>query len=946
MSNYKDTLNLPKTRFAMRGNLANREPEMLKRWNEKDLYSEIRKAKKGKKSFILHDGPPYANGDIHVGHALNKILKDIIIKSKTLSGFDAPYIPGWDCHGLPIELFVEKKLKKLGKKITSAEFRKQCRQYASDQINVQKNSFKRLGILGDWDNPYKTMDFSTEANIIRALGKISKNGHVLKGFKPVLWCTSCRSALAEAEVEYKNKVSSSVYVKFLAENEEKLIKKFSLIRHHSGRGNISIVIWTTTLWTLPANRAVCLCAEIEYSLIQIEAYKTHPAQRLIIASELLIEVMKHSNIKHFYTLGIVKGESLKFFKFKHPFYNFTVPVVFGNHVTIDSGTGIVHTAPGHGQEDFIVAKNYNLEISNPVGSDGIYLPDTELLAGHHIFKSDNVILDILEKHNALLSYSPHKHSYPHCWRHNTPIIFRATKQWFISMDKTSLREKMLQEIKNVHWLPKWGENRIAGMIEERPEWCISRQRIWGVPIAFFVHKETEELHPNTSYFIEQIAKLVEKNGIQAWWDLDTSDFLTVNDAKNYEKTFDTLDVWFDSGVTHYSIIDIREGYDRKKADLYLEGSDQHRGWFQSSLISSLAMKNKAPYKAVLTHGFVVDNHGRKMSKSLGNVVSPKDMINKLGADILRLWVASTDYTGLVTISNEILKQSSDTYRRIRNTARFFLANLNGFNPETDLISSGNMVALDRWAVARVFASQKEIIKAYDKYDIHRVTQCLMHFCSIEMGSFYLDIIKDRQYTAKSGGHAQRSCQTTLYYAVEALVRWIAPIMSFTADEIWNEMPGVRDKFVFTGEWYEKLFDLSEEEELNHDFWDEIQIVRSEVNKLLEDARRKKIIGSALQAEITLYTDDSLANRLNKLKSELRFVLLTSKAKVKNIAEKTDTAQATEVANLFIKVVRTKAKKCDRCWHYVSDVGSVKGYEKICVRCISNMHGKGEIRRFA
>ncbi|EOD9422258.1 isoleucine--tRNA ligase [Vibrio campbellii] len=942
MSEYKDTLNLPETGFPMRGNLANREPEMLKRWYKEDLYGEIRKAKKGKKSFVLHDGPPYANGDIHIGHALNKILKDIIIKSKTLSGFDAPYIPGWDCHGLPIELMVEKKVGKPGQKVTAAEFREKCREYAAGQVEGQKESFKRLGIMGEWDKPYRTMDFATEANIIRALGKIASKGHLLKGFKPVHWCTDCGSALAEAEVEYKDKVSPSIDVRFKAADEAALLSKFELTEGHEGQGDVSIVIWTTTPWTLPANRAVCLRDDLEYVLIQTEGDN---AERIIVAAELAKDVMDRAGIEHFHNLGFAKGADLELSQFQHPFYDFTVPAILGDHVTTDSGTGVVHTAPGHGQEDFAVGNKYNLEVANPVGSNGVYLPDTELFAGQHVFKANDAVVEVLKEKGALLHHHAYEHSYPHCWRHKTPIIFRATPQWFVSMDQAGLRAKALESIKNVEWMPEWGQSRIEGMIEGRPEWCISRQRTWGVPIALFVHKETAELHPNTLELIEKVALLVEEKGIQAWWDVDSAELLG-DEADQYEKVLDTLDVWFDSGVTHFSVVDAREEYNGNSADLYLEGSDQHRGWFQSSLISSIAMKDEAPYKQVLTHGFVVDGHGRKMSKSIGNVVAPKDVTNKLGADILRLWVASTDYTGEVAVSDEILKRSADAYRRIRNTARFFLANLSGFNPETDIVPVEEMVALDRWAVGRALAAQEEIVKAYEEYNTHGVTQRLMQFCSIEMGSFYLDVIKDRQYTAKRGGNAQRSCQTALYYIVEALVRWMAPIMSFTADEIWNEMPGQRDKFVFTGEWFDGLFGLAEGEELNNEFWTEIQAVRGAVNKLLEDARKEKTIGGALQAEVTLFADDALTAKINKLEDELRFVLLTSAAKVKPLGEKTDAAQATDIEGLFVEVAAAEGEKCDRCWHHTPDVGTIEGHEKICGRCVSNVDGEGEVRKFA
>ncbi|WP_217514134.1 isoleucine--tRNA ligase [Vibrio metschnikovii] len=948
MSEYKDTLNLPETGFPMRGDLAKREPEMLARWYKEDLYGAIRQAKQGKKSFVLHDGPPYANGDIHIGHALNKILKDIIIKSKTLSGFDAPYIPGWDCHGLPIELMVEKKVGKPGQKVTAAEFREKCRDYAAGQVEGQKESFKRLGILGEWDKPYRTMDFTTEANIIRALGKIADNGHLLKGFKPVHWCTDCGSALAEAEVEYKNKVSPSIDVRFRAADEASVLAKFSLSEGHQGHGPVSIVIWTTTPWTLPANRAVCLRNDLEYVLIQVEGEQP---ERIIVASDLAKQVMDRAGIEHFHNLGFATGAELELTQFNHPFYDFTVPAILGDHVTTESGTGVVHTAPGHGQEDFAVGQKYGLEVANPVGSNGVYLSDTELFAGQHVFKANDAVVEVLKEKGALLHHHAYEHSYPHCWRHKTPIIFRATPQWFISMDQAGLREQALSEIKGVKWMPDWGQSRIEGMIEGRPEWCISRQRTWGVPIALFVHKETAELHPNSPALIEKVAQLVEQKGIQAWWDVDAAELLGA-DADQYEKVLDTLDVWFDSGVTHYAVVDTRPEFNGAQADMYLEGSDQHRGWFQSSLISSVAMKGKAPYKEVLTHGFVVDGQGRKMSKSIGNVVAPKDVTNKLGADILRLWVASTDYTGEVAVSDEILKRSADAYRRIRNTARFFLANLNGFNPATDMIPVEEMVALDRWAVGRALAAQQEIIKAYDEYNTHAVVQRLMHFCSIEMGSFYLDVIKDRQYTAKRGSHAQRSCQTALYYIVEALVRWMAPIMSFTADEIWHAMPAkqadgqARGQFVFTSEWYQGLVGLDESETFNNAFWNDIQHVRGAVNKLLENARNEKLIGGSLQAQVTLFVDDALAAKLKRLHNELRFVLLTSKAEVKSLSEKSALAQATEINGLWVEVSKVDAEKCERCWHHTDDVGTIAGHETICGRCVSNIDGDGEQRQFA
>lgn len=942
MSDYKHTLNLPETEFPMRGNLAQREPQMLKQWNEQGLYEKIRAAKQGNKPFILHDGPPYANGVIHIGHAVNKILKDIIIKSKTLSGFDSPYVPGWDCHGLPIELMVEKKVGKPGKKISVAEFRQKCREYAEKQIKLQMDDFVRLGILGTWDKPYKTMDFQSEADIIRYLGKIVDSGHMEKGFKPVHWCTDCGSALAEAEVEYKDKTSPAIDVGFPVVDEYQFLESFKHPEGHFGEGPISVVIWTTTPWTLPANRAVCVNPRLEYALVQIEDEGNK--RRLVIATDLMKDCMDRFGVERYHALGHAKGSDLENLRIKHPFYDFDVPVILGDHVTTDSGTGCVHTAPGHGVDDFNVGKHYDLEVANPVGDNGVYLDSTELFAGQHVLKANNNIVEVLQESGNLLHHHAYEHSYPHCWRHKTPIIFRATPQWFISMDKNGLRTQSLEAIKNTKWIPDWGQGRIEGMVEGRPDWCISRQRTWGVPIALFVHRETGELHPNSAALIEKVALQVEQKGIEAWWELEAEDLIG-DDAQTYRKVTDTLDVWFDSGVTHFFVVDRRDDIPAS-ADLYLEGSDQHRGWFMSSLMSSIAGKGEPPYKEVLTHGFTVDAQGRKMSKSLGNTVSPQEVVNKLGADILRLWVASTDYSGEIAVSDEILKRAADTYRRVRNTARFFLANLNGFDPATDLLDSKDMVALDNWAVQRAKAVQEEILAAYETYDLITVTQKLMHFCSVEMGSFYLDVIKDRQYTAKGGSQARRSCQTALYHIVEALVRWIAPITSFTAQEIWQAMPGERDEFVFTGDWYQGLETIEANSELNNEYWQQILAVKTEVNRALEQARRDKTIGSSLEATVTLYASDELVQKIAKLEDELRFVLLTSLADVKPISEAPDNVIKTEMDNLALTLGKAPGTKCERCWHYREDVGANDKYEDLCIRCVDNVEGEGESRRYA
>ena len=940
MSDYKATLNLPETQFPMRGNLAQREPQMLKSWEKQGLYKQIREAKAGKTPFVLHDGPPYANGNIHIGHAVNKILKDIIVKSKTLSDFDAPYVPGWDCHGLPIELMVEKKVGKPGVKVSAAEFRQKCRDYAQKQIDGQMADFKRLGVLGEWDKPYKTMDFASEANIVRALGKIIEAGHLEKGFKPVHWCTDCGSALAEAEVEYKDKTSPAIDVKFPLADVDVFAKAFGVSEDDLKAHNTGVVIWTTTPWTLPANLAVSLHPELEYSLIALEG----ASDWLIVASDLAESCAKRYGSEAFNVVATCIGGALDKARLQHPFLDKTSLIVLGDHVTTESGTGCVHTAPAHGVDDFNVCKQYDIEVYNPVGNNGVYLENTPLFAGQHVFKANQSVIDTLAEHGNLVLNVAYEHSYPHCWRHKTPIIFRATPQWFVSMDKLGLREQSLEQIRNTQWIPEWGENRISKMVEGRPDWCISRQRTWGVPIPLYVHKVSGELHPETSALIEKVAADIETSGIQAWWDIDDAALLG-SDADQYEKVTDTLDVWFDSGVTHFFVVDCRDDIPAS-ADLYLEGSDQHRGWFMSSLMTSTAMHGHAPYKQVLTHGFTVDAQGKKMSKSLGNVVAPQEVTNKLGADILRLWVASTDYRGEIAVSDEILKRAADNYRRLRNTSRFLLANLNGFNPATDLVAEQDMVALDRWMVTRAKQLQEELVAAYERYDLLVVSQKLTHFCSLDLGSFYLDIIKDRQYTAKQDSVARRSCQTALYHIVEALVRWMAPITSFTAQEIWQEMPGERGKFVFTETWYDSFNSFTQDGALDDDFWQQIMAVKDAVNQALEQARKAQVLGGSLEADITLYADEALKNQLDLLGDELRFVLITSGATVKASAEKTDDAEKTDVSGLFVSVAKTAGEKCVRCWHHREDVGSHAGHEELCGRCVTNVDGDGEVRHYA
>ncbi|MDM8561581.1 isoleucine--tRNA ligase [Candidatus Parabeggiatoa sp. HSG14] len=938
MSNYKNTLNLPKTNFPMRGNLSKREPDILKRWEELNLYQRLRQQGEGRPTFVLHDGPPYANGDIHIGHAVNKILKDIIVKAQTLSGFDAPYIPGWDCHGLPIELEVEKKLGKAGHKVDAKKFRNACRQYATQQVDKQRTDFKRLGVIGDWDNPYLTMDYHTQAHIIRALGRILAAGHINKGFKPVHWCSDCSSALAEAEVEYEEKESMAIDVRFAVINEDILLARCHHAPDSVGSGPVSMVIWTTTPWTLPANQAVALHPELEYSVVQCEEGQ-FGSERLIMAEALLKDTMLRYGTDRYHVVAYCQGKDLEGLQLQHPFYDRQVPIILGEHVTTEAGTGAVHTAPGHGLDDYVVGSRYDLPIDNPVDGDGNFLPDTQFFAGEHVFTANEHVVDVIKARGKLVHKHRIRHSYPHCWRHKTPIIFRATPQWFISMDKKGLRQQALEAIKTVTWTPDWGGKRIEGMVVNRPDWCISRQRHWGVPIALFVHKTDETLHPQMVELIETIAQRVEQEGIDAWFELDPTELLG-DDANNYDKVTDTLDVWFDSGVTHATILENNEQLS-VPADLYLEGSDQHRGWFNSSLMTSVAMRNGAPpYKAVLTHGFTVDAKGRKMSKSLGNVIAPQKVIKTLGADILRLWVAATDYRGEVSVSNEILKQIADTYRRLRNTARFLLANLHDFNPETDCVAPEDMLALDRWAVDRAWHLQQDIISTYDAYLFHLVYQKLHHFCAVDMGSLYLDIIKDRQYTCQTNSIARRSAQTAMYFIVEALVRWLAPILSFTAEDIWQHKPGKHSDSVLLETWYEGLFPYPD----GVNKWQKVLEVRDAVNKELEKLRVSEVIGGSLDAEVDIYCDVPLYTQLKGWDDELRFVFITSNVRIHPVSEKPKDAVVCD--DFWLQAKLSKYPKCVRCWHHREDVGTHHDHPELCGRCIENVVGDGEQRCYA
>ena len=936
---YKSTLNLPGTEFAMKANLAVREAKWLEEWYADNIYQQIRASRIGKKKYVLHDGPPYANGQIHLGHAVNKVLKDIILKSRIMDGFDAPYVPGWDCHGLPIELKVEEKIGKVGVKVDAATFRKACREYAYTQVELQKKDFVRMGVFGDWDNPYLTMNFKQEADIVRSVGEIAKAGHIEPGLKPVNWCLDCGSSLAEAEVEYEDKKSDAIDVGFTVVDLADLSARLDLTVTDS----TDIVIWTTTPWTLPANQAVALHADIEYQLVKATG-ENKVAQNLILAKDLVQSATERYGFEAFEVLADFVGSTLENLQLQHPLIaERQVPVILGEHVIATSGTGAVHTAPGHGVDDYKVGLLYNLKVDNPVGGNGVYLPTAPIFAGEHIYKANPKIIETLNGSKRLWAHVVIKHSYPHCWRHKTPIIFRATPQWFISMDAQGLRQKALNAIENeISFVPDWGKNRIQSMIEGRPDWCISRQRTWGVPIPFFVHKDTNELHPRTPELIEEVAKLIEKEGIDGWYNRDAKEFIG-DDAECYNAIRDTLDVWFDSGTTHYAVLREREEL-TDPADLYLEGSDQHRGWFQSSLLTSIAINDRAPYKGLLTHGFVVDEKGRKMSKSIGNVITPQEVIKDMGADGLRFWIASADYRYEMTAGKEIFNRASDGYRRIRNTLRFLLANLNGFEPSNDCLAIDDLIALDQYILQRATDVQKTIQQAYEEMNFHLVTNALTNFCINDLGGFYLDIIKDRQYTTKADSQARRSAQTALYHLVQAFVRWMAPILTFTAQEAWPLIPGQTEKYVFTTEWYD-IPSASKANLLSEADWQTLITVKSAVNKHIETARNAKLVGSNLSAKVELWANDELKAVLNRLEDELRFVLITSQVIVNTFDE--TQGEASDLEGLRVQVSAAEGEKCARCWHVLPDVNTHLAHPGLCYRCIINLPtGQGEERKYA
>ena len=919
--NYRDTLNLPQTELSMKAGLPKKEPEILDFWNDIGLYKKIRQQNLNNKKFILHDGPPYANGAIHLGHSVNKILKDITIKSKTLQGLDAPYVPGWDCHGLPIELNVEKKHGKRSELVQNKKmFQEACKEYALTQIESQKKDFIRLGVLGEWDNPYKSLDSSFEANAVRALGRIYEAGHIEKGEKPVHWCQDCGSALAEAEVEYQDKTSKSIDVAFKA-NEQSL-KKLNEVFATNIVDGISFVIWTTTPWTIPSNVAVCINPELDYALIKLDG------EHLVIA-EAMIELCMERWGTTSELVSKTLGKNLVNISLIHPFIDRNSELLHGDHVTTEAGTGCVHTAPAHGLDDYFICKKHGIETFKALNSKGFFKEEFEFIAGLPASKADPLVIEKLNEVKALVNCEDFHHSYPHCWRHKSPLIFTSTAQWFISMNKSGLLNEALQSISGVSWEPSWGEQRIEGMLTDRPDWCISRQRNWGVPITLVVHKESGAIHPNQSELFKQFANLIEENGISSWESLDLNEF--IDDGDSYIKITDSLDVWFDSGVTHFAVSEQRfeEGI---VADLYLEGSDQHRGWFQSSLLTSIAMNGRAPYKAVLTHGFVVDENGRKQSKSLGNVVSPQKVWDSLGADILRLWVASADFRSEMVASDEILKRVSDQYRRIRNTFRFILGNLNDFD-ESKKILFEDQIELDKWIVLETSKLQEDVLKLYESYSYHNVVQKIHNFCVNELGGIYLDIVKDRLYTCKDSSHARQSCQTSLNYVLNTMVRLTAPILSFTSEEIWQTHPSLKgqNESIFLS----KYFESKQEGEcvISSSDWARIFEIKDIVNQSIERLRNENKLKGSLDSNVIISANEEDKSILDKLGSELHFVFISSQASV------------IDGDTLSIEIDQMSDNKCTRCWHRDSTVGESKDHPEICSRCEENIDQSGESRSF-
>jgi isoleucyl-tRNA synthetase len=946
---YKSTINLPQTDFPMRGDLPKREPGWLAQWEKVDRYAQIQKVTAGRPMFVLHDGPPYANGVIHLGHAINKILKDIVVKSKLLAGFHAPFVPGWDCHGMPIEIQIEKQF---GKGLPPAEVQAKARAYATVQVDKQKADFKRLGVLGEWDRPYLTMDHGNEAGEIRALAEMLRKGYIYRGLKPVNWCFDCGSALAEAEVEYEDKTDIAIDVGFAFDDPSAVAKAFGLDALPKPTGQI--VIWTTTPWTIPSNQALNLHPEFSYSLVDTER------GLLIIATERVEECLKTYGLDG-QIIASVPGQALADLRFRHPLYAVdpgyarTAPVYFADYVTLDTGTGVVHSAPAYGVEDFISCKAHGMaddDIISPVMGNGVYASSLPLFGGQFLWKANPQIVEVLEQAGSLLHQHKYTHSYMHCWRHKTPIIYRATSQWFAGMDIVpndggkTLRETALAGIEQTQFFPAWGKQRLQKMIAERPDWTLSRQRQWGVPMAFFLHKETGALHPRSAELLDQVADRVAEGGIEVWQSLDPRELLG-DEADQYEKNRDTLDVWFDSGTTHWHVLrGSHADVLRFPADLYLEGSDQHRGWFHSSLLTASMLDGQPPYKQLLTHGFSVDANGRKMSKSLGNGIEPQDIMNRMGADILRLWVSSTDYRNEMSLSEEILKRVADTYRRIRNTARFLLGNLDGFDPEKHLLPVEDSLLLDQWAVQQACDVQQGVIAAYERYDFPEIVQRVQNYCTNELGALYLDITKDRLYTMPTDSHGRRSAQSAMYRIAEALVRWLAPVLSFTAEEIWQQLPGMHSDSVLFETWYDGLTATQNAPEQRR-YWADLMTLRDSASRVLEGMRKADQIGAALEARLTIYADDALHARLSEASAELRFFFITSELTLASLESRPADAVKVELegADVWISAEVSPAEKCVRCWHRRDDVGSHAEHPELCGRCIGNIEGQGENRRW-
>jgi len=907
MNEKKDLkLNLPNTNIPMKAGLNKREPEFLEDWNERSLYKKIRLSKKGKPRFILHDGPPYANGKIHIGHAVNKVLKDIVVKSKSLAGFDAPYTPGWDCHGLPIEQQVEKKIGKKRKQLSRKEFRDLCREYASEQVLLQKEDFIRLGVLGDWENPYVTLNQEFEGDAVNAFSRIFHNGHVEKGFKPVHWCPECGSSLAEAEVEYIDKISNSIDVKFpLSEDSKKTLsdrisKKIN--------GDVEIVIWTTTPWTIPGNQAICVNKNLNYSILNTsKGY-------LIIAVDLIQDCMNRWKTTIIENLGEFKGEQLLDLDAIHPLFKRRSKILHGDHVTTETGTGCVHTAPAHGVDDFNVCKQNGIETINPIGSNSCYKNEVEFFSGIHVRKVDDEVIAKLEDTNALLNHEAYHHSYPHCWRHKTPLLFMATPQWFISMEKSGLIDGVNRALKDVEFFPSWGKERMEIMLKDRPDWCISRQRDWGIPITLLYDKETGDTHPKQTEIFNQAAKQIQSNGIDAWEELDLK-----FEKENFEKSKDIFDVWFDSGISHFCVIDNLYG-PNTQSDLYLEGSDQHRGWFQSSLLTAIAIKGQSPYKSVLTHGFVVDKDGKKMSKSIGNVVTPQEVISKSGADILRFWIASNDFRGEMSFSDDIFSRSMDGFRRIRNTMRFMVSNLYDYD---DDFNQEDILFLDKVLLNKVRQLQFEIRDNYSNYNFHLITSKLLNFCVNDLGGSYLDIIKDRLYTMQSLSVGRRSAQFTIKKTLDFLIKAISPILSFTSYEFYEELYPKKGHEVFMLEWEDISFELNEEETKLYSI---LNNLREKAYQKIEIERQKGKIKNALDADLEISIVKEHYDLIKPLEDELNKFFICSNLILKEGKEN-------------ILVVKSDFKKCIRCWHKVETVGD----DGICGRCHDNMSGNGETR---